>query len=161
MDDSYLNESWINEYTKGFATNVIQDGCVKCIFSPPIGETIKTSSATEKHYTNYTAKVKALEQKAKQWHLPTDNMEYVVFLADSKFVLDALNSNEESRLRHLLDDISQHRRVVSQLIPAHCGIPDNPQTILRKTVKETRKTYENNHQVQMQTNKKRRRISQT
>ena len=79
-----------------------------------------------KYYTNYDAEVKALEQGAQAVMDPTDtNSEDVVFLTDSRSVLDSLARHGEHNLRRKLYSILEHRRVILQWIPAHCGIKGN------------------------------------
>ena len=53
------------------------------------------------------------------------NSENVVFLTDSRSVLDSLAGHGEHNLRRKLYSILEHRRVVIQRIPAHCGIKGN------------------------------------
>ena len=53
------------------------------------------------------------------------NSENVVFLTDSRSVLDSLAGHGEHNLRRKLYSILEHRRVVRQWIPAHCGIKGN------------------------------------
>ena len=57
--------------------------------------------------------------------LTDTNSEDVVFLTDSRSVLDLLAGHGEPNLRRKLYRISEHRRVVLQWIPAHCGIKGN------------------------------------
>ena len=54
-----------------------------------------------------------------------DNSEDVVFLTDSRSVLELLAGNEEHNLRRKLYIILEHRRVIIQWILAHCGIKGN------------------------------------
>ena len=83
----------------------------------PNGETLETASATGKYCTNYDAEVKALKQEDQTVIDLTDtNSEDVVFLTDS------LAGHGEHNLRRKLYSILEHRRVVLQWIPAHCGI---------------------------------------
>ena len=92
----------------------------------PNGETLEEASATGKYCTNYDAEVKALEQGAQAVIDLTDaNSENVVFLTDSRSVLDSLVGHGEHNLRRKLYRIFEHRRVVLQWIPAHCGIKGN------------------------------------
>ena len=92
----------------------------------PNGETLKAASATGKYCTNYDAEVKALEQGAQAMiDLADANSENVVFLTDSRSVLDSLAGHGEHNLRRKLYNILEHRRVVLQWIPAHCGIKGN------------------------------------
>ena len=87
---------------------------------------MEAASATGKYCTNYDAKVKALEQGAQAVIDLTDaNSENVVFLTDSRSVLDSLAGHGEHNLRRKLYSILEHRRVVLQWIPAHCGIKGN------------------------------------
>ena len=53
------------------------------------------------------------------------NSEDVVFLTDSRSVLDSLAGHGEHNLRRKLYSILEHRRVNLQWIPAHCGIKGN------------------------------------
>ena len=70
--------------------------------------------------------MKALEQGAQAViDLTYTNSEDVVFLTDSRSVLDSLAGNGQHNLRRKLYSILEHRRVVLQWIPAHCGIKGN------------------------------------
>ena len=92
----------------------------------PNGETLEAASATGKYCTNYDAEVKALGQEAQAVIDITDtNSEDVVFLIDFRSVLDLLAGHGEHNLRRKLYSILEHRRVVLQWIPAHCGIKGN------------------------------------
>ena len=92
----------------------------------PNGETLEAASATGRYCTNHDAEVKALEQGAQAVIDLTDtNSEDVVFLTDSRSVLDSLAGHGEHNLRRKLYSILEHRRVVLQWIPAHCGIKGN------------------------------------
>ena len=92
----------------------------------PNGETLEAASATGKYCTNYDAEVKALEQGAQAViDLADANSENVVFLTDSRSVLDSLAGHGEHNLRRKLYNILEHRRVVLQWIPAHCGVNGN------------------------------------
>ena len=53
------------------------------------------------------------------------NSDDVVFLSDSRSVLDSHAGHGEHNLRRKLYSILEHRRVVIQWIPAHCGIKGN------------------------------------
>ena len=67
-----------------------------------------------------------LEQGAQAVIDLTDtNSEDVVFLTDSRSVLGSLAGHWEPNLRRKLYSILEHRRVVLQRIPAHCGIKGN------------------------------------
>ena len=72
---------------------------------------MEAASATRKYCTNYDAKVKDSED--------------VVFLTDSRSVLDSLAGHGAHNLRRKLYIILEHRRVILQWIPAHCGIKGN------------------------------------
>ena len=92
----------------------------------PNGETLEAASATGKYCANYDAEVKALEQGAQAViDLADANSENVVFLTDSRSVLDSLAGHGEHNLRRKLYNIIEHRRVVLQWIPAHCGVKGN------------------------------------
>ena len=70
--------------------------------------------------------MKALEQGAQAViDLTEANSENVVFLTDSRSVLDSLAGHGEHNLRRKLYSILEHGRVVLQWIPAHCGIKGN------------------------------------
>ena len=70
--------------------------------------------------------MKALEQGAQAViDLTYANSEDVVFLTDSRSVLDSLAGHGEHNLRRKLYSILKHSRVVLQGIPAHCGIKSN------------------------------------
>ena len=53
------------------------------------------------------------------------NSENVVFHTDFRSVLNSLSGHGEHNLRRKLYSILEHRRVVIQWIPAHCGIKGN------------------------------------
>ena len=53
------------------------------------------------------------------------NTEDVVYLTDSRSVLDSLAGHGKDNLRRKLYIILEHRRVILQCIPAHCGIKGN------------------------------------
>ena len=70
--------------------------------------------------------MKDLEQGAQAVIDLTDtSSQDVVFLRDSRSVLDSLAGHGEHNLRHKLYSILEHKRVVVQWIPAHCGIKGN------------------------------------
>ena len=70
--------------------------------------------------------MKALEQGAQAVRDLTDTIsEDVVFITDSRSVLDSLAGHGEHNLRRKLYSILEHRRVVLQWIPAQCGIKGN------------------------------------
>ena len=69
----------------------------------PNGQTLESASAIGKYCTNYDAEVKALEQGAQA-------------------VIDSLAGHGEHNIRRTLYSILEHRRVIIQWIPAHCGI---------------------------------------
>ena len=126
IDDLYPQATWINVYTVGAATNTVQDGGGGSLIYLPNSQTSEAASATGKFCTNYDAEVKALEQGAQAVIDLTDtNSEDVVFLTDSQPVSDSLAGHGEHNLRRKLHIILEHRRVILQWIPAHCGIKVN------------------------------------
>ena len=126
IDDLYPQDTWIRIYTDGSATDAIQDGGAGSIIYLQNGDTIESATATGKHCTNYTAEVKALSQGAQAiLDIVANHKEDVVFLTDSKSVLDALACHGEHELRVKLSKLIESRRVVLQWIPAHCGISGN------------------------------------
>ena len=126
IDDLYPQDTWIRIYTDGSATDAIQDGGAGSIIYLPDGDTIESATATGKHCTNYAAEVKALSQGAQAiLDIVANHKEDVVFLTDSKSVLDALACHGEHELRVKLSKLIESRRVVLQWIPAHCGISGN------------------------------------
>ena len=54
--------------------------------------------------------------------LTDTNSEDVVYLTDSRLVLDSLAGHGEHNLRPKLYIILEHRRVVIQWIQTHCGV---------------------------------------
>ena len=95
---------------------------------------MEAASATGKYCTNYDAEVKALEQGAQAIIYLTDtNSEDVVFLTDSRPVLDSLAGHGEHNLRRKLYIILEHRRVILDWIEAHCGIKGNEHADISKT----------------------------
>ena len=126
IDDFYPQATWIHVYTDGSATDAVQDGGAGSLIYLPDGETLEAASATGKYCTNYDTEVKALEQGVQAViDLADANSENVVFLTDSRSVLDSLAGHGEHNLRRKLYSILEHRRVVLQWIPAHCGIKGN------------------------------------
>ena len=84
---------------------------------------MEAASATGKYCTNNDAEVKAQEQGAQAVIDLTDtNSEDVVFITDSRSVLDSLAGHGAHNLRRKLYSILEHRRVILQWIPGHCGI---------------------------------------
>ena len=87
---------------------------------------MEAASATGKYCTNNDAEVKAIEQGAQAVIDLTDtNSEDVVFLTDYRSVLDSLAGHGEHNLRRKLYSILEHRRLILQWIPSHCGIKGN------------------------------------
>ena len=126
IDDLYPQDTWIRVYTDGSATYAIQDGGAGSKIYLPDGDTIESATAVGKHCTNYTAEVKALSQGVQAiLDIVGNHKEDVVFLTDSKSVLDALACHGEHELRVKLSKLGESRRVVLQWIPAHCGISGN------------------------------------
>ena len=116
----------LHGYTDGSATDAVQDGGAGSLIYLPNGQTLEAASATGKYCTNYAAEVKVLEQGTQAVIYVTDtNSEDVVFLTDSRSVLDSLAGHGEHNLRRKLYSILEHRRVILQWIPAHCGIKGN------------------------------------
>ena len=100
IDDFYPQDTWIRIHTDGSATDAIQDGGAGSIIYLPDGDTIQSATATGKHCTNYAAEVKALSQGAQAiLDIVGHHKEDVVFLTDSKSVLDALTCHGEHELR--------------------------------------------------------------
>ena len=122
----------IHVYTDGSATDAVQDGSAGSLIYLPNGEILEAASATGKYCTNYDAEVKALEQGEAVIDLTDVNSENVVFLTDSRSVLDSLAGHGEHNLRRKLYSILEHRRVVLQWIPAHCSIQGNEHDRLAK-----------------------------
>ena len=91
IDDFYWQATWIHVYTDGSATDAVQDGGAGGLIYLPNGQTLEAASATGKYSTNYDAEVKTREQGAQAVIYLTDiNSEDVVFLTDSRSVLDSL-----------------------------------------------------------------------
>ena len=106
--DFYPQATWIHVYTDGSATDAVQDGGAGSLIYLPNGETLEAASATGKYCTNYDAEVKALEQGAQAVIDLTDaNSENVVFLTDSRSVLDSLAGHGEHNLRRKLYIITE------------------------------------------------------
>ena len=126
MDDLYPQDTWIRIYTDGSATDAIQEGGAGSIIYLPDGDTIESVTATGKPCTNYAAEVKAISQGAQAiLDIVGNHKEDVVFLTNSKSVLDAFACHGEYELRVKLSKLIENRRVVLQWIPAHCGISGN------------------------------------
>ena len=112
--------------TDGSATYAIQDGGAGGIQYLPNEDTIESATAPGKHCTTYAAEVKALSQGPQAiLNIGGNRKEDVVFLTDSKSVLDAFACHGEYTLRVKLSKLLESRRVVIQWIPAHCGISGN------------------------------------
>ena len=126
IDDFYPQDTWIRIYTDGSATDAIQDGGAGSIIYLPNGDTIESATATGKHYTNYEVEVKALSQGAQAiLDIVVNHKEDVVFLMDSKSVLDALACHGEHELRDKLSKLIESRKIGLPWLPAHCGISGN------------------------------------
>ena len=126
IDDFYPQDTWIRIYTDGSATDAIHDGEAGSTIHLPNGDTIESATATGKHCTHYAAEVKALSQGAQAIiDIVGNHKDDVVFLTDSKSVLDALARHGDYELRVKLSKLIESRRVVLQWIPAHCGISGN------------------------------------
>ena len=126
IDEFYPQDTWIHVYTDGSATDTVQDGGVGSLIYLTNGQTLEAASDTGKYCTNYDAEVKAIEQEAQAVIDLTDtNSEDVVFITDSRSVLDSLARHGEHNLRRKRYIILEHRRVMLQWIPAHCGIKGN------------------------------------
>ena len=121
IDAFHPQASWIHIYTDGSTTDAVQDGGAGTLIYLPYGETLE--AATGQYCTNYDAEVKALEQGTQAVIDITDaNSEDVVFLIYYRSVLDSQAGHGEHNHRRKLYSILEHRRVVLQWIPAHCGI---------------------------------------
>ena len=119
IGDFYPQATRILVYTDDSATDAVQDGGAGSL-------TLEAASVTGKYCTHYDAEVKTLEQGAQAVIDLTDtNSEDVAFLTDSRSVLDSLAGHGEHNLRRKLYIILEHRRVIQQWIPAHCGIKGN------------------------------------
>ena len=104
----------------------LQDGGAGSLIYLQNGQTIDADSATGTYYTNYDAEVKALEQGDQVVIDLTDtNSEDVVFLTDSRSVLDSLVGYGEHNPRRKMYSILEHRKVITQWIPVHCVIKGN------------------------------------
>ena len=126
IDDFYPQATWIHVYTDCSATDAVRNGGAGSLIYLPNGQTLEAASATGKYCTNYDAEVKALEQGAQDViDLSYTNSKDVVFLTDSRSVLDSLAGHGEHNLGLKLYNILEHRRVILQWIPAHCGIKGN------------------------------------
>ena len=89
IDDLYPKATWIHVYTDGSVTDAVQDGGAGNLIYLPKGHTLEAASATEKYCTHYDAEMKSLDQGVQAMTDITDtNSEYVVFLTDSRSVLD-------------------------------------------------------------------------
>ena len=123
--EQYPAESWIQVYTDGSATNAVADGGAGVHIKTPEGHTITAGIPTGKHCTNYTAEVAALLHAAALVCDVQSDCSQVVFLSDAKSVLEALAGDKLPHLMEKLQDVSMHRRVALQWVPAHCGVPGN------------------------------------
>ena len=126
IDDFYPKDKWIHVYTAGSATYAVQDGRVGSLIYLPNSQTLEAASATGKYCINYDAEVKAQEQGAQPVLDLTDtNLKDGRFLTDYRSVLDSVAGHGQHNLRRKLYSILEHRRVIIQWIPAHCGIKCN------------------------------------
>ena len=99
IDDFYPQDTWICIYTDGSATDAIQHGGAGSILYLPNGDTIELSPVTGKHCTHYASEVKVLTQGAQSiLDIVGNHKEDVVFLTNSKSVLDALACHGEYTL---------------------------------------------------------------
>ena len=111
IDVLYPQATWIHVYTYGSATDAVQYGGAGSLIYLSNGQTLEAASASGKYCTKYDAEVKAQEQGAQAMIDLTDtNSEDVVFLTDSRSVLDSLAGHGEHNLR--LYSILEHRRVI-------------------------------------------------
>ena len=118
IDEFYPKATWIHCWLRNRRSTRWW-----CLIYLPNDQTFQAGSATGKYCTNYEVKVKALEQAVIE--LTDTNSEDVVFLADPRSVLDSLAGHGEHNLRCKLYSILEHRRVILQWIPVHCGIIGN------------------------------------
>ena len=116
IDDFYPQATWIHVYTDGSATDAVQDGGAGSLIYLPNGETLEASSATGKYCTNYDAEVKALEQGAQAVIDLTDaNSENVVFLTDSRSVLDSEAKDAWTKFSRSATSIEQSTEWIAPL----------------------------------------------
>ena len=123
IDDFYPQATWIHVYTDGSATDAVQDGGAGSLIYLPNGETLEEASATGKYCTR--CRSESLRSRSSNRDRPNRCQLRKVFLTDSRSVLDSLAGHGEHNLRRKLYSILEHRRVVLQWIPAHCGIKGN------------------------------------
>ena len=103
----------LHVYTDGSATDAVQYGSAGSLISLPNGQTLDAASDTEKYCTNYDDEMKSIEQGAQSvLDLTETNSEDVVFLTDSRSVLDSLAGHGEHNLRRKLCSIFKYRRVI-------------------------------------------------
>ena len=126
IEEQYPQESWIQVYTDGSATNAVKNGGAGIYIKYPTGEWQAEAIPTGLHCTNYKAEIEALRIAAEIISKVTDNSTQVVFLTDALSVLQALTSNNIPELDQALNNIRSFRTVL-QWIPAHCGIQGNEQ----------------------------------
>ena len=94
--DFYPQDTWIRIYADGSATDAIQHGGADSVLYLLNGDTIEPATATNKHCTHYAVEVKSLSQGVQALlDIAENHKEDVVFLTNSKSVLDALASHRE------------------------------------------------------------------
>ena len=123
--ERYPEESWIQVYTDGSATNAVANGGAGVLMRTPEHHTFAAAIPTGKHCSNYAAEVQALMQAASMVQDSESDCPQVVFLTDALSALEALAGAKLPRLMEKLQDIASERRVVLQWVPAHCGVPGN------------------------------------
>ena len=120
LEERYPEESWIQVYTDGSATDAVKCGGAGVHIQYPNGERQAEAIPTGLHCTNYKAEVEALKHAANIISTRVDNSSQVVFLIDALSVLQAFNAGKLKNLYSL-----NTLRTELQWIPSHCGIEGN------------------------------------
>lgn len=130
LDQKYPNDKWIRVYTDGSASAKARDGGGGIHIEWPDGRRESKAMPTGPICSNYKAETAALEEAARMLVNDPEISKYkAVLLTDAKSVLQALQSNKNSKLdklhRILQDLTSANQATVLQWVPGHCNITGN------------------------------------
>ena len=123
--ERYPEELWIHADTDGSAGDTVTNGGAGVYVKFPEGEIQPASIPAGKYRSNYMAEIKALMQAVSVVRDSSNECEQVAFLSNALSVLEATAGVKLPRLAESLHEVAQHRRVVLQWVPAHCGLPAN------------------------------------
>ena len=123
--ERYPEEARIHAYTDGSATGALTNGGAGVYVKLREGKVHSAGISAGKYCSNYMAEIQDLVQAASMVRDSGYKCQQVVFLSDALSVLEATAGDKLPRLAGSLHDVMQHRRVVLQWVPAHCGLPGN------------------------------------